>query len=121
MCIRTGDIVWAHGGVPCGEWPDLRLARDAYTGFVKLGEKTLADKGYKDGDYFIFPTADDPYALRKKQIMARHETLNRRLKKFSVLGIRFRHSLELHPKCFHAVVNLTQVEFNCGYGLYSVF
>ncbi len=29
ICIRTGDVVWAHGGMPCGEWPDLRLARNA--------------------------------------------------------------------------------------------
>lgn len=27
LCIRTGRIVWVAGGVPCGEWPDLKLAR----------------------------------------------------------------------------------------------
>ena len=28
LCIGTGHIVWANGGFPCGEWPDLKLARD---------------------------------------------------------------------------------------------
>ena len=30
LCIRTGDIVWVNGGLPCGEWSDLRLARNAF-------------------------------------------------------------------------------------------
>jgi len=30
FCIRTGDIVWAYGGVLCGEWADLRLVRDVF-------------------------------------------------------------------------------------------
>lgn len=30
LCIRTGKIVWIHGGYPCGDWPDLKLAQDAY-------------------------------------------------------------------------------------------
>jgi len=46
ICIRTGDIVWACGGVSCGEWPDLRLARDAIIFNLKQEEKTIADWGY---------------------------------------------------------------------------
>ena len=92
LCIRTGHIVWAHGGLPCGEWPDLRLARNAYVEFVKPGEFTMADKGYNDSQYF-YPTRDDVTSARQKEIMARHETVNRRLKQFGVLGLRFRHRL----------------------------
>eukprot|EP01038_Epipyxis_sp_PR26KG_P014664 gene14664-19701_t len=33
--IRRGAIiVWAYGGYPCGEYPDLKLARKLYTGRV---------------------------------------------------------------------------------------
>ena len=33
--IRRGVIVfWAYGGYPCGEYPDLKLARQLYTGRV---------------------------------------------------------------------------------------
>eukprot|EP01038_Epipyxis_sp_PR26KG_P018383 gene18383-25900_t len=29
--IRRGAIVWAYGGYPCGEYPDLKLASKAVT------------------------------------------------------------------------------------------
>ena len=55
ICILTGHIVWAHGGLPCGEWSDLRLARDAFIHRLQPHEKALADKGYKDQHYFENP------------------------------------------------------------------
>ena len=58
LCIRTGNIVWAHGGYPCGEWPDLRLARDAFINHLEIGEKAVADKGYRDNNYFVNPNGD---------------------------------------------------------------
>lgn len=45
----------------------------------------------------------------KKRILARHETLNSRIKRFACMRERFRHPLYLHPRLFHAVVNLTQL------------
>lgn len=120
VCIRTGHIVWAYGGKPCGAWPDLRLARDSFVEFLDEGEKAVADKGYRDEDYFIFPKADDVNAPRQKEIMARHETINRRLKQFGILSQIFRHSLDKHPDCFHAVVNITQLNIENGNGVYDV-
>ncbi|KDO22032.1 hypothetical protein SPRG_12241 [Saprolegnia parasitica CBS 223.65] len=121
LCIATGDIVWAFGGVPCGEWPDLTLARHAFVHMLDRGEKALADKGYRDPVYFRYP--DDgglQTNRRQKKIMARHETVNRRLKQFRVLQSRFRHALEKHPICFHAVVNITQLDIACGHKLFGV-
>ena len=57
---------------------------------------------------------------KKKEIMARHETLNGRLKQFSCLHDIFRHDLSLHPLYFNAVVNLTQMMIEHGEPLYSV-
>lgn len=108
--IITGDIVWINGGVPCGEWPDLRLARDSYTSMVNLNEMTVADEGYNDRNFFIY----------NKEIMARHETVNRRLKQFGVLHQKFRHQRHLHPQCLHAVANLTQLMIANGERLYSL-
>ena len=110
LSIVTGDIVWVNGGVPCGEWPDLRLARDSYTDMVDPGEKTVADEGYSDDNYFI----------HHKKIMSRHETVNRRLKQFGVLSQRFRHDRRLHPPCFHAVANMTQLMIAHGEKLYDL-
>ena len=104
----TGDIVWVNGGMPCGEWPDLRLARDSYTSMVLPNGMTVADDGYNDRNYFI----------HNKKIMARHETVNRRLKQFSVLNQVFRHQRHLHPQCVHAVANITQVMIANGERLY---
>ncbi|EFX80106.1 hypothetical protein DAPPUDRAFT_103770 [Daphnia pulex] len=33
--IRSGHIMWVNGGLPCGKWPDLRLARNALTVFSR--------------------------------------------------------------------------------------
>ena len=116
--IRTGDIVKAHGGLPCGEWPDLRLARNAILEALRPGEKIMADRGYNDPNYFDLPVGN---AIRqRKQILARHETVNRRIKQFCCMSSRFRHALHLHPRFFHAVVNLTQLMIENGEPLYSV-
>jgi hypothetical protein len=120
MCISTGHIVWAHGGLPCGEWPDLRLSRDALIYFMSSTEKALADKGYRDKNYFVYSCNESEFRAEYKKIMAWHETVNRRLKKFGVLQCRFRHELHLHPRCFHAVVNLTQLMIENGEPLFQV-
>ncbi len=87
---------------------------------VENDELTLGDKGYNDPKYFIFPSSNDLSVDRQKIIMARHETINRRLKIFGVLSNRFRHDLRLHPKCFHAVANLVQISIENGESLYNI-
>lgn len=124
ICIRTGNIVWAHGGFPyggfpCGAWPDLRIARDAIIEFLQPGEKIIADRGYNDANYFEVPNGTEGDQI-KKQILARHETVNRRIKKFSSMSVRFRHSLHLHPRFFHAVLNVTQLMIENGEPLYPI-
>ena len=46
---------------------------------------------------------------------ARHETVNRCLKRWNVLGHKFRHNKSKHYIAFRAVVVLTQVSFENGY------
>ena len=77
---------------------------------VDPNEMTVADEGYNDGNYFI----------HDRRIMSRHETVNRRLKQFGVLSQRFRHDRHLHPPCFHAVANLTQLMIANGEKLYEL-
>ena len=50
--------MWANGGLPCGEWPDLKLARNAFIGRLEPGEKALADRGYRDLNFFELPNGD---------------------------------------------------------------
>lgn len=99
--------MWAFGGYPCGEYPDLTIAREAYVLSVDSNEKTMADKGYKDSIFFILP--DDKNKYQHKLIMSRHETVNKRIRQFKILQQTFRNSIKKHPIVFHAVINITQL------------
>ena len=46
ICIQMGEIVWRNGPFPCGEWSDIRIAREALTHELEDEEKALADCGY---------------------------------------------------------------------------
>jgi hypothetical protein len=120
LCIKTGEMVWVFGGLPCGEYPDLRLARLLFTSQLQPGEKVVADKGYRDNRYFINPLDDPDSSILQKSIMARHETINRRIKQFHVLTDTFRHDIDKHQICFYAVCNLTQLMLLNGEPLYEV-
>jgi len=97
ISIVEGEIVWASGGFPCGQWTDLKIAKDVYLRYAR-NEITLADKGYRFRNFF-----KQPSNVMEKRILARHETLNGRLKQFSILSNRFRHSLKKRPSVFHAL------------------
>ena len=79
--IKNGKIVWVAGGVPCGEFSDLKLARSRIVHLLEHNERIVADDTYKDPRYFIYPSGypADSAEIQKK-IMSRHETLNSRLK-----------------------------------------
>lgn len=115
--IRTGLIVWVHGGYPCGEYSDLKLAREAFVLCLDDGERALADKGYKD-ENFILPTAIN--TAEHNLIMARHETINKRLRQFQILKQEFRNDITKHPMVLHAVANVTQIMLMNGHPLFSV-
>lgn len=119
VAIKNGHIVWAHGGVPPGEYNDLKLASELFVHMMDKGEKCVADKGYNNKKFFITERYASCFPNMKK-ILARHETINRRLKSWNVLSQRFRHSLHLHPKCFHAIVNLTQIAIENGEFIYDI-
>ena len=57
ICIRTGDIVWTYGGFPCGEWPDLKLARDLFAVLgLREGENRLPIEVTTIATFLIFLT-----------------------------------------------------------------
>lgn len=113
-------ITWVNGPYPCGDWPDLRIAKDIYVQMMEPYEKTLADDTYRDGLYFIHPHGNPESIQKQKQFMARHETVNGRLKSFRVLSTIFRHDLTLHSACFYAVANLVPLTIMNGEPLYDV-
>lgn len=112
VSIGSGHIVWQHGPFPCGSWPDSKIAKECYIHDAN-NEITLADKGYRGiGNFKI---ASEPF---EKRILARHETLNGRLKNFKALGSRFRHKLNKHPFVFNAILNIVQATITNGNNLF---
>eukprot|EP00474_Spongospora_subterranea_P011215 CRZ11673.1 hypothetical protein [Spongospora subterranea] len=116
--LGCSKIVHIAGGVPCGLWPDLKLARHCLVPRMIPGEKACADKGYRDGhERFLtsFPRAEATPLQRQINseihlIGARHESINARMKNFGCLSARFfRHGREFHPVCFTACANLVQL------------
>lgn len=114
ISIGSGDVVWASGGLPCGDWPDLKIAEKLYLKYSKH-EVTLADKGYRLQGKF-----KQPSNANERRILARHETLNARLKQFEILNNRYRNNLKKHPKIFHACINIIQVSIEDGEQLFDV-
>ena len=111
ISILTGQIVWVFGAFPCGEFPDLKIFRMGLLGVLDNGEKVIADGGYK-GEVAIWAKghSNNPLTSRMEGVIrARHETINSRLKIFSVLSTRFRHDLDMHSRCFHACANLVSL------------
>lgn len=78
-------------------------------------KKTLADRGYRMKRFFKQPSNE-----LEKRVLARHETLNGRIKEFAILRNRFRNNLKKHPKVFHAVVNVIQVSISNGEQLFDL-
>jgi DDE superfamily endonuclease len=111
VAISTGDIVWFNGPFPAGRFNDLRIFRHSLKGYLDPGEKVVADRGYL-GDPQIY-TPDYPrnsaHKLTMRRARARHESVNRNLKKWKSLKHVFRHSRNKHGIVFQSVVVLTQI------------
>lgn len=120
ICIGTGHIVWVHGPFPCGRYSDLSIFRLGMKESLLSGEKVVADGGYRDNCCEQLGGQSSTLSKVYSVVRARHETVNRRLKQFFVLGHRFRHDLSRHSACFHAVSNLTQLMIENGEPLFSV-
>lgn len=104
-----GYIVWANGPFPCGQYPDVKIFREALK--ARLGdEMVIADRGYRDDKCLTPNNVHVQYLLRRFSVLrARHETLNKRLKQFAILQRTYRHNIDMHHYVFFAVAHITQV------------
>jgi len=109
---RRCRIVWFAGGVPAGAKNDLELARDLFVPQLQPNERVLADKGYPDENFFWTPIKkartpmERTFNVWHKRCMARHETINAKLKTFNCLRTMFRQSYDYHRLCVFAIANL---------------
>jgi hypothetical protein len=117
VCIQTGDIVWINGPFKAGKWPDLKIFRRTLKQQLAPGEMVEADNGYR-GEPYHARTADGFVSRAdnraKQSTIARHETVNRRLKQWGCLKQVWRHDRRLHKTGFAAVAVITQLAFENG-------
>jgi hypothetical protein len=87
------------------------------------GEKYVADGGYRDaGTFGETPNGlNNPDQRMKRLARARHETANKRIKQFAVLTSNFRQDLSKHWMCFHAVVNMVQIDIQHVAPLFQIY
>lgn len=117
LSISEGFLVWVNGPFACGYNPDQKIFNTNLKSKLSQNELVLADFGY-GGDRIVHDINGDRDIA--STLLARHETVNRRLKSFSVLGSVFRHDLSLHCYCFHASANLVQLTLQSSNPLFQV-
>jgi hypothetical protein len=91
-----GHIIWIHGPVPCGDWPDINIFKHALQHILLDGEPVECNDGYKGDDPQLVKT---PGGIRFRETAnankiqdvarARHETANHLLEHFKVLSGTF--------------------------------
>ena len=105
-----------NGPFLCRNWTDLTIARhvNGKKQQLEIGEMYIKDGGYADGqEYALTPNGLNNDDQRCQGVVrARHETLNRRLKEWRVLGCKYWHDLDKHHEVFMAVAI---AEFGCPF------
>lgn len=107
VSIITGNIVWINGPFECGSYPDIKIFKNHMLNCLTENEHVVADDGYINKRCVNFHHVDENSQGLHKLIRARHEAVNERLKNFNVIRHIFRHSLDKHGYCFHAVGQIT--------------
>ncbi len=85
-----------------------------------LAERVIADRGYLEERCEYDNSADSSSDNIFEVFRACHETVNRPIKNFKVIGHQFKHRKELHGFCFHSVANNIQLMIKNGYPLFSI-
>ena len=122
ICIAKCHIVHINGPFLCGDWPDLRIARNLLHSRLGPNEYYLADAGYRCGNGpALMRNALPPHRRATfDQLMARHETINRRFKEFAVLAGKYRHEESKHAEIFRCIAVLVQLDILHGHVAFKV-
>lgn len=115
----SGAIVWFNGPFAAGANPDNSIFRRGLKNQLLDNEVVIADNGYTDAKTLCREDAIE-FEQYHSDIRARHETVNMRLKRFRVLSTKFRHDIQLHGVCAHAVAQLAQLNISVQEPLFSV-
>ena len=121
--IATGHIVWLQGPYPCGDWPDVRIARSCLHFWLLPWEKYVSDGLYKlCRGYAMTPVRRERSHMDyvRGVVRARHESVNRRFKIFKILSHKYCHPIETHGDVFRSVSNIVQILLENGMPMYDI-
>jgi hypothetical protein len=120
IIIEEGNIIQIDGPYRAGIRDDIIFTGGAEKEIVPE-ELFEGDKLYRNQLPEIFPsesTLDGHFVARNMR--ARHETVNARLKRFGVLSNKFRNTdWDKHGDAFRAVAVITQIEIENGMSLFK--
>ena len=77
-------------------------------------KQAVTNRDYQGDRHFMHPKAGFKFNMRLKQIIARHENINRRVKSFACLSEIFCYDLSLYYVFFQVVINIVQVSIEEG-------
>ena len=122
LSIAKCYIVHINGPFICGEWSDLRIARNFLHSRLSPREYYLADSGYRCGNGPAIMRNALPQNERNMydKLMARHETVNRRFKEFAILREKYRHEEAKHDEIFRCIAVLVQMDIASGHVSFQV-
>jgi DDE superfamily endonuclease len=122
--LVDSKIAWINGPFRAG-LSDLHIfnAEHGLGEKLPLGKKVIVDRAYKGNDEVLSKKNEfDQEAVKtfKRRARGRHESLNKKLKDFSILDHRFRHTLNQHKSVFEAVAIIVQYEMDNGAKLFCI-
>ena len=128
VAIKSGDLVWINGPVPCGKMNDLSIFRSSLKTCLDENERVECDDGYKAEDPGVCKTRkgfSSMYATEEEKglqntVRARQETAHKRFKQFESLSKIFRHDLSKHSDFVYAVATISQIAFEMGHPLFQI-
>lgn len=111
LAIYSDNIVWFSGPYPCGEESDLHIFKSrGLQNLLKMAnERCIADGTYKTSQVSGKGKGNPEWRNAKNRIRARHETINKRLKIFSMIGNKFAFDKTKHGDIFSAIIALVQL------------
>ena len=123
VCIKTGWIVAYNGPFPCGRWPDIKIFRSMLKQRLYWNEKVIADRGYRGDSSVCHPgtAVNGQHRYAMSVLRARHETINGRLKTWTILKNVFRHDITKHHIVFGAIAVIEQIKIQNGRPPFQAF
>ena len=123
IAINHNKLVWIHGPERSGNGNDLAIFTrpNGLKSKIPVEKKVVTDRMHKDPVCAIQNAQDtDEVKTFKQRARARHEIFNGHLKKFKVIGSKFRHAVKKHKECFEAVCVIAQHQLENGHPLFDV-